>query len=139
MNVLVSALPVIKYITTNERVDFYLNDPSATPLAWDPSATPLAWDPSAIPLAWDHKVFSTQPNVRKDISSYIKLVEYIGLLDKPVKGCDRLKFTEAHKELLKYTVYTSNNTGGFDNTRCFDNIRGKLMYRNVLGLKIIVE
>jgi hypothetical protein len=110
MNVLTTELPIIKHITTNERVDFYLNG---------------------------HKVLFTLPNVRKDLDNYIKLVEAISLLDKPVKGRDRLKFTEAHKEFLKYSVSISDNTS--DNTSGFDNIRGKLMYQDVLGLKIIVS
>ena len=107
MNILQTELPLIKYITTNERVDFYLNG---------------------------HKVFTTLPNVRKDISSYIALVESISLLDKNVISRDRLKFTEAHKALLINQGYPNNiNTSGFDNTR------GKLMYRDVLGLKIVIN
>jgi hypothetical protein len=107
MNILQTELPLIKYITSNERVDFYLNG---------------------------HKVFTTLPNVRKDISSYIGLVESISLLDKYVVSRDRLKFTESHRALLVNQGYPTNiNTGGFD------NIRGKLMYKNVLGLKIIVS
>ena len=108
MNILQSDLPVIKYITTNERVDFYLMGSQAN-------------------IAY--KVFTTQPNVRKDIDGYIKLVENISHLDKPVKGRDRLRFTDAHKELLKYKI---NNKG-------FDNTKGKLMYKDCLGLKITVE
>jgi hypothetical protein len=107
MNILVSELPLIKYITTNERVDFYLNA---------------------------HKVFTTLPNVRKDISSYIALVESISLLDKPTVGKDRLKFTEAHRALLINQGYPNSiNISGFDNTR------GKLMYKDVLGLKIVIN
>jgi hypothetical protein len=107
MNILQTELPLIKYITTNEKVDFYLNG---------------------------HKVFTTLPNVCKDIGSYIALVESISLLDKYVVSQDRLKFTEAHRALLMNQGYpTSINTSGFD------NFRGKLMYRNVLGLKIVVS
>ncbi len=107
MNILQTELPIIKYITTNERVDFYLNG---------------------------YKVFTTLPNVRKDIISYIGLVESISLLDKTAIGNDRLKFTESHRVLLVNQGYPNDiNTGGFDNTR------GKLMYKDVLGLKIIVS